>query len=331
MTRDALLFSFMKTNDNATPTESKALLSARASGGLAWGALGVLSFSLTLPATRVAVRQLDPGIVGLGRVVVAAALAAVALGATRQPLPARAHWPRLAVVSLGVVIGFPVLSALAMAEVPASHGAVVAGLLPAATAAMAVLRVGERPPLAFWGCALLGLASVLAFAASLGTGGLQQADALLLLAVALAALGYAEGGALARELGAWQVISWALVGAAPFAAPLLAVRFAERGGSAAPGAWVAFLYVSVVSQYLGFFAWYRGLAEGGVARVGQLQLAQPILTLLWSALLLGEHLSWPTLGAAGAVLVSVFLTQQVGARPAAARRSDSAAPQRTSP
>lgn len=292
--------------------------------GAAWGALGVLAFSFTLPATRVAVGQLDGAIVGLGRAVVAAALAAAVLLVTRQPLPPRALWPRLAVVSFGVVLGFPLFSALALTMVPASHGAIVVGLLPAATAIAAVLRSGERPSLAFWASSLLGLAAVLAFAAALGAGRPQLADGLILIAVALGGLGYAEGGVLSRDLGSWQVICWALVLAVPFLVPVVALLVVEHGLSAGPAAWAGFAYVSVVSQFLGFFAWYRGLAEGGVARVGQLQLAQPILTLLWSALLLRERFSWPTVAAAAAVLASVVLTQRTRVRPAGVPRPGSA-------
>lgn len=281
---------------------------------MAWGALGVLAFSFTLPATRVAVGQLDGAIVGLGRAVIAAVLAIVVLLATRQPFPRRALWPSLVVVSFGVVLGFPLFSALALTMVPASHGAVIVGLLPAATAVMAVARAGERPSFAFWASTLLGLAAVMAFAAAVGAGRPQLADGLILLAVALGALGYAEGAVLSRELGGWQVICWALVLAAPFLTPVVALRIAERGLSASPAAWAGFAYVSLVSQFLGFFAWYRGLAVGGVARVGQLQLAQPVVTLLWSVLLLGERFTWPTIAAAAAVLASVLVTQRTRVR-----------------
>ncbi len=287
-----------------------------AARGVAWGALGMVAFSFTLPATRVAVGQIDGAVVGLGRAVVAAVLAAGVLLVTRQPVPPRALWPRLAVVSLGVVLGFPLFSALALTMVPASHGAIVIGLMPAATAVMAVLRSGERPSLAFWGSSLLGLAAVLAFAAAIGAGRPQLADGLFLLAVATCALGYAEGAALSRDLGSWQVICWALVLAMPFLVPVVALRIAARGLHAGPAAWAGLAYVSVVSQFLGFFAWYRGLAEGGVARVAQLQLAQPVLTLLWAALLLHERFSWPTIAAAAAVLGSVVLTQRTRVRPA---------------
>ncbi len=299
---------------SATPSSAEAVRPA--ARGVAWGALGRVAFSLTLPATRVAVGQIDGAVVGLGRAVVAAILAAAVLVVTRQPVPRRALWPRLAVVSLGVVLGFPLFSALALTMVPASHGAIVIGLMPAATAVMAVLRSGERPSLAFWGSSLLGLVAVLAFAASVGAGRPQLADGYFLLAVALCALGYAEGAALSRELGSWQVICWALVLAVPFLAPVVALRIAAHGLHAGPAAWAGFAYVSVVSQFLGFFAWYRGLAEGGVARVAQLQLVQPVLTLVWSAFLLHERFSWPTIVAAGAVLGSVVLTQRTRVHPA---------------
>lgn len=187
-----------------------------------WGALGVLGFSFTLPATRLAVSELDGTVVGLGRAVVAAGLAALVLLVTRQPLPPRHLWGRLAVVALGVVFGFPLFSAWALEQVPAAHGAVIVGLLPAATAVMAALRGGERPSSGFWFASLCGLGAVLAFAAAQGAGRPQPADGLILIAVLLGALGYAEGGRLARELGGWQVISWALVLSAPVLMPVVA-------------------------------------------------------------------------------------------------------------
>ncbi|HEX7968712.1 MAG TPA: DMT family transporter [Stellaceae bacterium] len=275
-----------------------------------WGSLGVLAFSFTLPATRVAVADLDGTVVGLGRAVVAAVLAAGLLLATRQPLPPRRLWLRLAVTAGGVVFGFPLFSAWALTVLPSAHAAVIVGLLPAATAVMAVIRAGERPSLAFWVASLCGLAAVLVFAAAQGAGRPQPADVLILAAVTLAGLGYAEGGQLARELGGWQVISWALVMSLPVLVPVVALSAARHGLAAGPTAWLGFAYVSLVSMYLGFFAWYRALARGGVARIGQVQLAQPLLTLLWSALLLGERTGWETIVAAAAVLASVALTQR---------------------
>ncbi len=272
--------------------------------GLRWGLLGVIAFSVTLPATRLAVAALDPVFVGLGRAVVAAVLAGLVLLVTRSPPPPLALWPRLAVVAGGVVIGFPVLSAWAMRYVPASHGAVVVGLLPLATAAAGALIGGERPSRRFWICALAGSAVVAGFALWKGDGRLHVADLLLVGAVVAAAIGYAEGTRLARLLGGWQVISWTLVLCAPF---LIVPTWLAAGevGSAPLSAWAGFAYVSLVSMYLGFFAWYKGLAAGGIAAVGQVQLLQPFLTIAFSAWLLDEALDPATFVAAGLVIACI--------------------------
>jgi drug/metabolite transporter (DMT)-like permease len=276
-----------------------------------WGAVGVIAFSMTLPATRLAVSEIDPVIVGPGRAVVAGLLAAVVLILTRQSLPPRALWGRLVAVAIGVVIAFGVLTALALKSVPASHAAVMTGLLPAMTAVMAALRAGERPSRGFWISCALGLGAVLVFAVARGAGQLHGADLLLLLAMLLCSWGYAEGAAAARVMGGWQVMCWGLVTAWPFIAPIVILRVATQGVSAGPAALVAFAYVSLVSSFLGMVAWYRGLAQGGIARIGQLQLAQPVLTLIWAALLLGERVTLGTVAASVAVLASVALTQRM--------------------
>ena len=283
------------------------------SEGTLLGLLGVLAFSLTLPATRAAVPELGGTFVGLGRALVAAALAAMLLLARRERLPERRHWPSLALVALGVVAGFPLLSALAMRALPAAHGAILVGLLPAATALVAVLRGHERPPRTFWWSCAAGASAVLIFAATEGAGRPQFGDLLLLGAVVLAAFGYAEGGHLAKEIGGWRVICWALLLSAPFLVVPVALSLPRLGLSASGSAWLGFGYVSVVSMFLGFFAWYRGLALGGVARIGQLQLLQPVLTLLWAALLLGEHIAVRTVLAAFLVIGSAALTQRTRA------------------
>jgi drug/metabolite transporter (DMT)-like permease len=275
--------------------------------GLGYGFIGVLGFSLTLPATRVAVAYLDPAVVGLGRALVAAALAAALLWATGQRRPSRAQLGGLALVAAGVILGFPLLSAWALRRVPAAHGAIVLGLMPLATSFAAMLRGGERPSRGFWAASVAGSLIVIGFAASMGAGQLQAADLALLGGVAAAALGYAEGGRLAREMGGWQVICWALVLAAPFIAVPVALVAFQTGLAAPPAAWLGFAYVAVISQLVAFFAWYRGLALGGIARVGQVQLLQPFLTIVASALLLGEPITALTLGAALAVVVSVAL------------------------
>jgi len=275
--------------------------------GLWLGFVGVAAFSVTLPATRAAVVALDPVFVGLGRAIVAAALAAATLAWAGARLPPLRLWPRLAVVAAGVVVGFPLFSAWAMREVPAAHGAVVVGLLPLATAAAGAWLAHERPRRRFWICALLGSAVVVAFAIWQGGGSVQAADGFLVAAVVSAAIGYAEGARLVRELGSWQVISWALL----LAAPLLALPTyltAPRELAAVPWqAWAGFAYVAVVSMYVGFFAWYRGLALGGIAAVGQVQLLQPFLTIVASAILLGERIEIATFVAAGLVIAAIAL------------------------
>ena len=283
---------------------------------LLFGFIGVLGFSGSLPATRVAVEELDAAFVGLGRAVVAATLGAALLLLLRQPRPRRDQLGRLALVALGVVIGFPLFTALALRELSSAHGAVIVGLLPAATAGMAVARAGERPSRGFWLASGAGLVAVLVFAATQGAGLPQPADGLVLAAVALGALGYAEGGALARELGGWQTICWALVVSMPVVAPLAVLAALQGDLSAGAGAWTGFAYVSLISMFLGFFVWYAALARGGVAKIGQVQLAQPVLTLVWSAALLGEEVGLATVAAALFVLASVAAVQRTRVEPA---------------
>ncbi|MFF1883765.1 DMT family transporter [Pseudarthrobacter sp. NPDC058196] len=302
----------MKEHSSATVMERPAIPQGL-SAGVWWGLLGVAAFSFTVPFTRVAVAGIPPLLIGSGRAVVAAVLAAAALALTRQRLPRRGTWLRLALVAGGVVAGFPLLTSYALTAVPAGHGAVVIALLPAATATVAVLRTGERPAAAFWVVMALGSLAAVAFAflQSGGVGHLQWADLLLLGAVACAAVGYAEGGLLARELGSWQTIAWALVLAAPamlvLAAPAMLVlavaSVLSQPPSATPVQWAAFGYLAVVSMFLGFFAWYRGLAIGPMAQVSQIQLLQPVLSIGWAALLLGEELTWTTVLGALAVIL----------------------------
>ena len=269
-------------------------LSTRA--GLWWGLLGVAAFSFTLPFTRIAVGGLSPLFIGSGRAVVAALLAGIALTATRQRPPTTVQWWRLAIVAGGVVAGFPLLTSFAMTTTPASHGAVVIGLLPAATAVAVVIRTGERPAPSFWVFAILGAVAAVTFAAlqNGGLGSLTAADLLLFGAVIAAAIGYAEGGLLARELGSWQTVSWALVLAAPLMAVLTVVAAVEQPPAATPMQWLAFGYLAAVSMFLGFFAWYRGLAIGPMAQVSQIQLVQPVMSIAWAALLLHEPIGWAT-------------------------------------
>lgn len=314
-----LLSLFMKDNSSATHSSGTAILSPQPSG-LLLGLVGVAAFSFTVPFTKVAVAGLSPLFIGSGRAVVAAVLAASALALSRQLLPRGTQWVRLAVVAAGVVIGFPLLTSFALTSTPAGHGAVVIALLPAATATAAVIRGRERPPLAFWLVSGLGAFAVIAFASlqSAGLGVLHWTDLLLLGSVVAAAVGYAEGGLLARELGSWQTISWALVLALPLMLALAAVSAIQQPPSATPAQWAAFAYLAVVSMFLGFFAWYRGLAIGPIARVSQIQLIQPVLTICWAALLLGEALTWSTVLGGLAVILCAGAAVRVRLRPAAA-------------
>lgn len=276
-----------------------------------------------MPLTRVALGGLDPLFIGAGRAVVAAALAAGALALTRQPLPHGRRWLRLAVVAGGVVAGFPLLTSYALTEVPASHGAVVIAMLPAATAVIAVLRTGERPVRAFWVFAALGALAAVGFAVLQGgTGGhLQRADLLLVLAVLACATGYAEGGVISRELGSWQTISWALVLAAPVMLALTATSIATDPPSGSPTQWLCFAYLACISMFLGFFAWYRGLAIGPMAQVSQVQLAQPVLSITWAGLLLGERITWLTVLGGLAVVACAAGASSSRARTGRARPS----------
>jgi drug/metabolite transporter (DMT)-like permease len=285
--------------------------------GLLLGALGVLAFSFSLPATRLAVADLDPLLVAFGRAVVAGLLAIVVLVATRAPRPTRAQARTLLLVALGVVAGFPALTSFALHDLPASHGAVVVGMLPASTAVAAVLFAGERPTRRFWLASAAGLLAVVAFALTQGGGEVHLGDLELLGAVLLCAVGYAQGGRLSRELGGARTICWALVLSLPVTTAITAAALAAHGAHAGATAWLGFSYVSVVSMFLGFFAWYAGLARGGVAKIGQVQLAQPVLGLVWAAAILGERLDASTLLAAVAVLACVVATQRtrVASRP----------------
>ena len=260
------------------------------------GLMAVVAFAVTLPATRVAVRALDPVFVGLGRGIGAALLAAAFLLLTRQRLPSRTEAKSLVIVAAGVVIGFPLFTAWAMRYVDASHGGVVLGILPLATAAAGFFFSGERPSVRFWLFALVGTTLVVGYSLSKAGGTLQWIDLALFAAVVSAAVGYAVGAQLSRSLGGLQVISWALV----FSAPILivpVVLFAPATMSLPLESWLGFAYVTVISQFFAFVPWYRGLALGGIAKVGQTQLLQPFLTIVASALLLGESadaLTWLT-------------------------------------
>jgi drug/metabolite transporter (DMT)-like permease len=256
-----------------------------------WGLLGVVAFGLTLPATKAAVPFFGFATVGLGRAVIAGFLGLILLVLTRSKVPSRSQLLRLVVVALGVVFGFPFFSAYAMKSVPASHGAIITGLIPLFTALFGVLLAKEKPSLGYWIAGAIGSGAIVGYSVYIGGGTLHIADVALLAAVVSAAIGYAEGARLAKELGSWRVICYALVVALPVTLPI-ALQFAEmnQGYNAWP-AWVGFGYVSLVSMFLGFFAWYRGLEMGGIAKIGQLQLLQPFVTFFASSVLFGEKIS----------------------------------------
>lgn len=291
--------------------------------GLVLGIIGIACFCLTPPATRVAVAELDPWVVGIGRGLGAALLAALLLFLTRQRWPARAQVLPLLLVGAGVIFGFPLLLTWAMQFVPATHTAAILGLLPLATAVVGALRTGERPSALFWLAGAGGSAIVIAYALAQGGGEFHAADLALFGAVLAGAVGYTEGARLTPSLGGWQVICWTLVLAAPATAALLfwAVHhaagtrtLAEMFAPVSWSAWLGFSYLTVVSQFLGFFAWYRGLALGGVARVSQLQLLMPFMTIAASAVLLRERVTWPTLLTALAVVGTVALGRRATIR-----------------
>jgi len=281
----------------------------RSTAGFVNGIVGVVIFSGSLVATRLAVGDLGPVFLTAARAGIAGLCGGAALVATRQALPRRADLLALAVVALGVVVGFPLLTAFALTEIGAARATVFVGLLPLATALAGALRAAERPRPAFWVFALAGSAVVGGYAAEDAGGGTLAADAAMLAAIAVCGIGYAEGARLTRRLGGWQVISWALVLALPVMLPL-AVATAPALAPVSAAAWVGLAYVSLFSMLIGFVFWYRGLALGGTAAVGQIQLLQPFLGLAAAAAVLGEPLEPGLFAVAAAVLVCVAASRR---------------------
>jgi drug/metabolite transporter (DMT)-like permease len=283
--------------------------------------LGVTIFALTLPMTRLAVGtadapQMSGMFIALGRAAVAGALSALFLVMTRAPWPTRGDWLPLAITSAGVVFGFPLLTSIAMRYVGAVHASVIVGVLPLATAAVGAWLHRQRPSTGFWLCALAGSALVIAFAVLHSGQGvsLAAADLLLLGAMACAAVGYGWGARLSQRMRAERVICWALVIALPVTVPLALIT--RPTTELTPAAWWGFAYVAVFSMWLGFFAWYRGLALGGTVRVSQVQLVQPFLGMLFAVPLLGESIDAVTLAFAGAVIATVFIGKKMPVRAA---------------
>ncbi len=294
-----------------------------ATRGMLLGLLGVVLFAATAPMTKLAVdagnqAQLSAAFVTFGRAAVAGILSLAYLLAVRASVPAHQHWGLLAFTACGVVLGFPLFLALALQTVQSNHAAVVTGLLPLATAAVAAVWFKQRPAMGFWICAVLGSALVVGFM-MLRAGGLYfgVANVFLLLAMASAALGYVGGARLTAELGAERVICWVLVMSLPFTAVASIVFWPMDVSAVSASAWGGFAYVSIVSMWLGFFAWYRGLALGGAVRVSQVQLLQPFISIVFAVPLVGERLDALTVGFAIAVIATVFLGKRmsVGAKP----------------
>ena len=279
--------------------------------GLLLGGIGVTCFSLTLPATSVAVEYFGPTIVGLGRTVIAALLVAIIFLVRKEKLPTRRQFKSLLIVAAGAVLGFPLLTSYAMSTLPVSHGAVELALLPLATAGIAILRAGERPSFQFWLASLVGSSAVLVYAINLGIGGFHAADLALLLAVLILGLSYAEGGKLSQEMGSWQVIAWAIVIGAPFFVVPVGFELSVEMLDAPMKAWVSLLYLAIVSQFLAYVAWYGGMALGGIARVSQLQYLQPFLMITFAVLFLGESFTILTIVTAAIVVVSVLIGKNV--------------------
>lgn len=259
----------------------------------AWinGFFGVVIFSGSLPATRLAVMELDPLFVTVARAAIAGLLGCGLLLVFRQQRPERSDLVSLCIVALGVVVGFPLLSALALTRITSAHSIIFIGLLPLATALFGVLRGGERPRAAFWLCSGLGSACVAGFAMTHGLSASPVGDLLMLAAILVCGLGYAEGATLSRRLGGWQVISWALVLSLPVMLVLAILTLPHSFGDIADSTWMGLAYVSLFSMLIGFIFWYRGLAQGGIAAVGQLQLLQPFFGLGLAATLLHEQVS----------------------------------------
>ena len=290
---------------------------AQVSKGLWLGLLGIVIFSVTLPMTRLAVGtpdapQMSGLFIAMGRAAVAALLSAVLLLVTRAPWPARRDWLALAVTAGGVVFGFPLFSSIAMRHVEAMHASVIVGVLPLATAAVGAVLHRQRPSIGFWLCAALGSMLVVVFAV-LRSGGsgltISFADLLLLAAMGCGALGYCYGGRLAGHMRAEHVICWALLISLPLTLPLSIYSWPVQ--AIKPAAWLGFAYLAVFSMWIGFFAWYRGLALGGTVRVSQVQLVQPFLSMLFAIPLLGERLDVVTVGFGVAVIATVFIGKKM--------------------
>ncbi|WP_213066372.1 DMT family transporter [Acinetobacter oleivorans] len=270
------------------------------------GFIGVAIFAGSLPATRVAVMGFEPGFLTAARAAIAGVLGLILILVLKQKKPAKQDWWPLAIVAVGVVIGFPLFTALALQYMNAAHSIVFVSLLPLATAIFAVLRGGEKPNQFFWIFAVLGSAVVFAYMFFIsGDTSLGIGDFYMLMAIIFCGFGYAEGGVLSRKIGGWQVICWALILSLPFMLLLTIFYMPASFQSVSPSALVGLIYVSLFSMLIGFFFWYKGLAQGGIAAISQLQLLQPLMGLGIAAVLLHEHVSWSMLVVTAATILCV--------------------------
>lgn len=282
--------------------------------GMVLGFVGVLMFSLTLPFTRIAVAELNPYFVTFGRSTLGGICALILFAFTRPKLPTKNQLVRISVMALGVVYGFPLFVSIAMQTLPSAHGGIVLGVLPLATAVVGAIRFKERPSIAFWTIAIIGSMLVIAYASLNGSGGLASEDWLLFVAIASASIGYSEGGKLSEEMNAIDVISWALTLTLPINVFLTYYNFDSKLNSVSLYAVISLLYVGFISMYIGFYFWYKGISIGGIARVGQVQLLQPFLTVVGAYFLLNEEITLLNIGFAFCVLAVVVLGKRTKAK-----------------
>ena len=296
--------------------------------GLLLGFIGMVIFGGTLPATRIAVAEIDPIALTALRTAIAGVCSLALLLVLRRPLPPRALWRQLVVAMLCVAVFFPLLMSMGMQRVDASHGGVVLGVLPIATALVAVAITHERPRLLFWIASITGAALVIAFSLRQGGGAFSTGDLLLFAAVVVSAIGYAFSGRLTSQMPGWEVISWVLVIALPLSIPAAALTMPHDIGHIALKPWLGLLYVALFSQWIGFFAWNAGLAMGGIARVSQVQLLQPFVTFALAAFFNDETITLQILLFAAAVVATVAISTRTRAKPAPApQRQDREPPQ----
>ena len=283
----------------------------REAQGMLIGFVGILVFSLTLPVSKIAIPSFNPYFIAFGRAFIAGLVALAYLSYKQVPLPSKTDLVKCAVIALGVVFGFPILTTVAMEEGSSSHGAVILGMMPLATTVIGVIRFKERPSIGFWLVSILGAALVIIYALLKSAGSFTYIDGLLVLGGFCACVGYVEGAELSKKMNPRTVISWALVISLPINIVATYFSFSSAYWSADAIAWISFLYLSLFSMYLGFFFWYEGLAIGGIARVSQVQLIQPFCTLLASSFLLGDHITLMNMVFAFLVISTVILSKRM--------------------